>query len=572
VARSAGRLLLAAAAAALLSAPAVATAAIPVPSADPFYTPPAPLASYAPGTVLRSRTVSVVGLTQLASGSAYELLYRTTDAAGQPIATVTTLLLPSHPASGPRRLLSYQTAEDSLTTKCAPSYTLRSASGTTQTAESAEMAIGLLKGWDVAVPDYQGPQSEWAVGPLGGHATLDGIRAVESFAAAGLDGARTEVATMGYSGGSIPTIWASAIAPSYAPALNIVGDAAGGIVPDPIENLTAVNGTVFAGAIVGVSVAVDRAYPSLGLGSLLNARGKALAAQDGADAAGCAGAVTNAPFGTVGDFTAYKTPQALEALPQVKDAYAHLDLIDGPVPKAPSYWYNEIGDELAIIKPVDELYAADCGHGAVIDYHRDPIGEHLTGSVTYVLPSYAYLSDRFAGKPAPDTCPPGSQKPAPTPAATCASPSGRLEGSRLGPIALGETRARARSTLRRVSGGAHADVFCFTGGAIRVGYRRGRVVLALTANRHYELGGARPGARLTARVRRRLRTGAGLRIGHSTWYLTGGRGLLEVRRGAIEAIGIAKRTTTSGRARARRLLSGHAQPLAGFRHLLRRGP
>jgi hypothetical protein len=404
---------LATCAAALLAAPVARAGSVPVPSADPFYAAPASLATDAPGTVLRSRAVTIVGLTQLASRTAYQLLYRTTDASGRPTATVTTLLLPSHPASGPRRLLSYQTAEDSLTTNCAPSYTLRTASGTTQTAESGEMALGLLKGWDVSVPDYQGPQSEWAVGPLAGRATLDGVRAVESFAAAGLDGSHTEVATIGYSGGSIPTIWASALAPRYAPELKIVGDAAGGVVPDPIENLTAVNGTVFAGAIIGVSVAVNRAYPSLGLDSLLNARGKALAVQDGADAAGCAGAVTNAPFGTVAAFTNYATPAALEALPQVTQAFGRLDLIRGPAPRAPSYWYNEIDDELAIIKPVDELFAADCAQGAVIDYHRDPIGEHLTGAVTYVVPALAYLADRFAGKPAPNSCPPGSQPPPP---------------------------------------------------------------------------------------------------------------------------------------------------------------
>ena len=392
--------------AAELAAPA--GAAIPAPSADPFYAPPPSLASYAPGTILRTRTVEVIGLTQLASSTGEPLLYRTTSATGQPIAAVTTLLLPTTRTTGPRRLLSYQTAEDSLTLKCAPSYTLQTASGSTQSAESGLIALGLLKGWDVAVPDYEGPQSEWAVGPLAGRVTLDGIRAVEAFAAAGLSGAATEVGMMGYSGGAIPSVWANALAPRYAPELHLVGTAAGGIAADPIENLDAVNGTVFAGTLIGVSVAVDRAYPQLDLASILNARGKALAAQDGADGAGCAGAVTNAPFGTVADYTTVSTPQALAALPQVKAAFSKLDLITGPVPAAPSYWFNEIDDELAIIKPVDELYTADCAAGAVIDYYRSPIGEHLVGVGAYALPSLNYLSDRFAGLPAPNTCPPSS--------------------------------------------------------------------------------------------------------------------------------------------------------------------
>ncbi len=394
-------------AAAALAVPA--GAAIPVPSADPFYAPPPSLASYAPGTILRTRSVHVIGLTQLASNTAYQLLYRTTSATGQPIAAVTTLLLPTTRTTGPRRLLSYQTAEDSLTLKCAPSYTLQTASGSTQSAESGEIAAGLLKGWDVAVPDYEGPQSEYPVGPLEGRATLDGIRAVERFAPAGLSGAATEVALMGYSGGSIPSIWADSMARKYAPELKLVGNAVGGIVPDPIENLVAVNGGVFAGAIIAVSVGIDRAYPGLDLDALLNARGRALAAVDGADGAGCAGGVTNAPFGTVADYSNYATPQQLEAAPQVSSTFAHLDLIGGPPPESPSYWWNAIGDEIAIIKPVDELYAADCAAGAVIDYYRSPLGEHLTGAVIYALPALSYLSDRFAGKPAPNTCPPSSR-------------------------------------------------------------------------------------------------------------------------------------------------------------------
>jgi len=96
------RLLLAVAVLALIPfalAPASA-GAVTAPSADPFYTAPAGLASYPPGAVLRSREVTVQGLTDLASDTAYQLLYRTTDATGQPVATVATLLIPRHARRG----------------------------------------------------------------------------------------------------------------------------------------------------------------------------------------------------------------------------------------------------------------------------------------------------------------------------------------------------------------------------------------------------------------------------------------------------------------------------------------
>jgi len=85
---------------------------------------------------------------------------------------------------------------------------------------------------------------------------------------------------------------------------------------------------------------------------------------------------------------------------------------------------------------------------------------------------------------------------------------------------------------------------------------RGRAVLALTANPHYALRGVRPGARL-AKVAHRLRAGRGLRIGLNSWYLTPAgvsRGLVEVRRGIVQEVGIVDGSLTAGRAAARRLL------------------
>jgi hypothetical protein len=389
-----------------LATPAVAASGPTPPGRDRFYRALGSLRSYAPGSIIRWRRATLSPSNDSAR-AAYQLLYRTTSATGRPIATVTTLLMPRVPATGARKLLSYQTAEDSLTTNCAPSYTMRGGNngGSTQWAESDEVTYGLEHGWDVVVPDYQGPQSEWAVGPVEGRTTLDSIRAVERFGRAQLEGRRTAVGMIGYSGGSIPTLWANVLARRYAPRLHLVGAASGGNVPNPIENLSQVNGGPFAGAIIGVSVAVNRAYPQLRLSALLSAKGRALAAKDGSDASGCAGSVTNAPGGTVGQYTHYRTPQALEAVPRVRRVFAKLDLIGRPRPEAPSYLYNEIHDELAIIPPVDQLVASDCSRGAVIDYYRNPAGEHLTGAGAYVVPAFQYLAARFAGRPAPDTCP-----------------------------------------------------------------------------------------------------------------------------------------------------------------------
>ena len=157
----------------------------------------------------------------------------------------------------------------------------------------------------------------------------------------------------------------------------------------------------------------------------------------------------------------------------------------------------------------------------------------------------------------------------------CPPPSGRLAGARLGPVTLGARRAAVRRALGNYStrGRQTFDFFCYAGGGIRVGYPsakllrslsparraavRGRAVVALTANRAYALDGVRHGT-LVARVAGRLRVGAGYRVGLNTWYVVPGRradGLLKVRRGVIEEIGIADKSLTAGRRATRAFLA-----------------
>jgi YVTN family beta-propeller protein len=158
----------------------------------------------------------------------------------------------------------------------------------------------------------------------------------------------------------------------------------------------------------------------------------------------------------------------------------------------------------------------------------------------------------------------------------CPQPTGQLDGTRLGPLALGLTRARARGRLPRFAvRGNGFDNFCLSPGpGIRVGYPSAkllrslppnartpimdRIVLALTANPFYALHGARPGMRLAA-VAARLKLAKALRIGVNDWYIAPGHtsdGILKVRHGTIEEIGLAsKRLTTGRRAQGRFMLS-----------------
>ena len=392
---------------ALLAASAGAAAGLASPTVDPFYAAPAHLAGDAPGTVLRWRSVHVdLGPVPLSGilTDAYQLLYRTTSATGRPVANVTTVLVPRlpPPPSG-RQLLSVDDAEDSVDPNCAPSYELRNGElaeggAANLAAETTLASSQLALGREVVIPDAEGPQSEYIVTGMEGHATLDSIRAAEQFAPDGLDGARTEVGLIGYSGGGHVTAAADELAPTYAPELNIVGVAAGGV---PVGNLASVeylNGSVGAGALMAVSIAMNRAYPAMHLYRYLNPAGLAFARKV---STGCASAIFAAPFAHISQWT--KVPNVFTE-PSIAKHIA-INALGHHTPTAPTLIYNGIHDELITIKPLDALVAQYCTAGANIDYVRDPLGlEHIQGLVNFFVLAVPYLSARFGGDGVTDTC------------------------------------------------------------------------------------------------------------------------------------------------------------------------
>jgi hypothetical protein len=380
---------------AALAAPAAAAAAIPLPDADPFYQAPSPIPDVAPGTILRARPVDVTAAAIPLGFKAWQLLYRTNDTENVPEAALATVILPAGEGPrGGRPLVSYQTAEDALTTTCAPSYQLRK--GTE--AEAVAMLLPLLRGFAVVVPDFEGPHSQWSAGVQEGHATLDAIRAAEGFAPAGLAGARTPVGMWGYSGGGHASAWAAELQPDYAPELNIKGVAYGGVAAYIAATLANLDGGPFAGILFGGAIGVSRAYPEMGLDALLNAKGKAMEADVGK---GCIKDwIVPYALHKLSEYTTVKDPLGL---PQVKRVIAKASLGEHR-PAGPQYVYWAINDELNPISEGDRLVATYCRQGVKVDYHRDPASEHITLDASGAPNAVAFLADRFAGKPAPNAC------------------------------------------------------------------------------------------------------------------------------------------------------------------------
>lgn len=385
-----------------LAAPLAASASAPAviaPNYDSFYSQPASLGSVPNGTVLSARAVSLYGPNQAALGlTAYQLKFRSQDSLGKPVADVTTVILPpSRSGSGPAPVVSYQVAEDSLGLQCAPSYAMRVGSAAVSGSEEFLMMLALAQGWVLSVPDYEGPTSQYTAGVQAGHAVLDGLRAVERFTASGAT-ATSKVAMWGYSGGGQATAWAGELQGSYAPELNVVGIAEGGVPSDIGATIERTDGTSLAGEELGSVIGLSRAYPSASLGPVLNDAGWTAVAK--------ASALCNTDL--LATF-ANTVLDNLTTVPNAVESPAFAAVLDSVslgqhAPTAPVLAYHAVSDELIPISQSDALQAWYCDQGVADYYVRVPNGGHVQVMLAGANGALVWLSDRFAGKPAPTNC------------------------------------------------------------------------------------------------------------------------------------------------------------------------
>jgi hypothetical protein len=370
------------------------SSSIAEPKDDPFYRPPAGFETSPPGTVLATRPVTVKGLGLPVPADSSQFLVRSTDATGEPTTVVGTLMLPDVPyPAGPRPLVSYQPATDSLGDQCNPSYKLRV--GTE--AELGLMMQALQRGWAVVVTDYQGPKMAFTAARMAGHAVLDGIRAAEALPGTGLDGAGTPVGMWGYSGGGLATSWAAELAPGYAPELNIAGVASGGTPADFEAAVRQIDGGIASGLVLLASTGLTRAYPEML--TLLNDAGREMVQRIGDM---CVGeAVSAFPFRHLNEFTTATDPLA----EPVARTVLELNHLGRQTPKAPVFLYHSVFDELIPFPSAQALQRDWCAGGGHVTLYADALSEHSSLAVSGSPLAVNYLGSRFAGVDVPSTCP-----------------------------------------------------------------------------------------------------------------------------------------------------------------------
>ncbi|KAL8280343.1 hypothetical protein RQP46_007260 [Phenoliferia psychrophenolica] len=321
------------------------------PDVDPFYLAPSDWNQSSPaGTVLRSRSIQPAFVSVIPIPlKAYQLLYTTTDALGEKMVTVTTIVIPPNADRG--KLAAYATPEDSSSSMCAPSY-------------SSVITT---------IPDHEGPTSTFAAGRKSGMAVLDGIRATMNFRETiGLDASAKSVA-WGYSGGAQAAGWAAALKETYAPELNMVGVAQGGTPVDMRKVLLNVNKGFGSGLVVGGLVGLSAAYPELGdaVQAVLTPKGKELLEDNKKHCL----VDLKATFVDVFEPTYINGGQAVMDTPYVKEN--RLGANATLTPKMPLHVVHGSIDELIPYEVEKDMAKAYCAAGANLEFVTGPFLGHV---------------------------------------------------------------------------------------------------------------------------------------------------------------------------------------------------
>ena len=212
---------------------------------------------------------------------------------------------------------------------------------------------------------------------------------------------------IGYSGGSIATEWASELAPAYAPELNIVGAAEGGIPVDYAHNLTYINGDTdgWAGVIPAVLVGASRAF-GINLTPYLSAYGQQVTQQ-------VANECINDFAGSYNGLTVQKLlkPQYQNFLadPTFASVINHTTMgTSSTHPAEPLLMAvgnsDGTGDGVMVAADVEALAHKYCAEGVPVTFTTYQNLDHEETIAPFESTALTFLEARFAGTPAVSGC------------------------------------------------------------------------------------------------------------------------------------------------------------------------
>lgn len=369
------------------------------PQQSPFYhADPRVLAEAANGQVINSRDVDMIAFHGY---RVTEIAYRSTDASDRPILATATVVRPHHARpDGP--VLSYQHYLNALGQRCAPTETLVNPSlETVQDNAMAFLRVRLDRGWTVIIPDHLGPRVSYPGGKISGRIALDGMRAVRDDPR--FDSRHSRFGALGYSGGGIATAWLANLHPEYAPDVNLVGVAQGG-VPTDMTTMARMIGNAphpAFGLAFAAAIGMAREYPEeIRLEEKLTPHGWAL--YERLRGRCTAGLLTFGAFQSV--------PMVLEggdlmAEEELMRAFAENSIALEPhVPEVPVFMWHSRTDPLVPFWDAEATAKRYCREGTPLTWEPGLAPEHLLGAVEKLPTAMNWLQERLDGVPAGRAC------------------------------------------------------------------------------------------------------------------------------------------------------------------------
>jgi Secretory lipase len=247
---------------------------------EAFYTPPDPLPPGAPGDLIRTEPSRLVlePSGQLGSfvGTGTRIMYRSTDAQGNPVAVTGTYIEPDNPwpGKGPRPLLAYATIPYGMGEQCAPSRlfnqgihaSLQTGFDLAINTEEGFIATLLARGFAIVVTDGVGMGVHGSMSPqflnrrAGGAALIDAAKAAMQLPGTTLD-PHGPVAFWGWLAGGTAAMAAAEMVDTYGPELNVVGTYAAAAPTDLAPLLAPIDGNFLAGSTGYLLRGIIASYP-----------------------------------------------------------------------------------------------------------------------------------------------------------------------------------------------------------------------------------------------------------------------------------------------------------------------
>ena len=395
-----------------------------------FYVPPAELPAD-PGTVIRTEPMMLTPSTPdwvnggALPADAQRIMYRSTGAAGGPIAVTGTYLQPKAPwtGPGPRPLAVVTPGTQGQGDQCAPSKSMAVGLGIQTNPPSVALGYAvtdttplLQEGFAVVVTDYEGlgtpGHHPYVNRDSQGRSTLDAARAALRLPGTDLaPDSRTVIGGFSQGGGAAAA--AGEMHPTYAPDVNLVGIAAGSPPSDMLGTLERMDGGLLTGAVGYTINGMLQVHPELrpAFDRILNDEGRRMldvvAGQCAADTAATYGLRRTSDFTVDGRSLA----DTLRSEPEILDALETYNLGD-LAPSVPALVLAGRNDDVVPHHTAVNLVRQWCDKGAVVQMHTAELPAIAPGLlIDHAAPMQAargtaarYLMDRVHDRAAPDSC------------------------------------------------------------------------------------------------------------------------------------------------------------------------